>query len=144
MIKFITKEQVLPLRNEVLREGKLKPEDCIFLNDDAESTFHLGYFEGDELVCVASFHHQPYVDFTGDAYQLRGMATTSSFQSKGIGNKLVNFAIVYLRGQKINYLWCNVREKAFKFYQSLGFELVSDFFDIPGIGKHKVMYLKIQ
>jgi len=144
MIKFITKEQVLPLRNEVLREGKLKPEDCIFLNDDAESTFHLGYFEGDELVCVASFHHQPYVDFTGDAYQLRGMATTSSFQSKGIGNKLVNFAIVYLRGQKINYLWCNAREKAFKFYQSSGFELVSDFFDIPGIGKHKVMYLKIQ
>ncbi len=143
MIKFITTDQVLPLRNEILREGKLKPEECIFLNDDAKSTFHLGYFEGEELICVASFHKQSYVKFEGEAYQLRGMATATDFQSKGIGNKLVNFAIVYLRGQKINYLWCNAREKAFKFYQSLGFELVSDFFEIPGIGKHKVMYLKI-
>ncbi|OAQ38638.1 GCN5 family acetyltransferase [Pedobacter psychrophilus] len=143
MIKFITTEQVLPLRNEILREGKLKLEECIFLNDDTESTFHLGYFEGDELVCVASFHSQRYEKFDGEAFQLRGMATASKYQGKGIGNKLVNFAIVYLRGQKINYLWCNAREKAVKFYQSLGFELVSDFFEIPGIGKHKVMYLKI-
>jgi hypothetical protein len=144
MIKFITTEQVLPLRNEILREGKLKPEECIFLNDAAADTFHLGYFEGDELVCVASFHKQPHEKFEGEAYQLRGMATAANYQGKGIGNRLVNFAIVYLRGKKINYLWCNAREKAFKFYQSLGFELVSDFFDIPGIGKHKVMYLKIQ
>jgi ribosomal protein S18 acetylase RimI-like enzyme len=72
------------------------------------------------------------------------MATAHSFQGKGIGNKLVNFAIVYLRGQHINYVWCNARQKAFKFYTSLGFEFISDFFDIPNIGPHKQMYLKIR
>jgi predicted GNAT family N-acyltransferase len=144
MIKFIHTEDVLSLRNSVLREGKFLLKDCIFENDDHPKTFHLGYYHDDELVCVASFHPQKHPDFTGNAYQLRGMATAHNFQGKGIGNKLVNFAIVYLRGQQINYVWCNARQKAFKFYTSLGFEFISDFFDIPNIGPHKQMYLKIR
>jgi ribosomal protein S18 acetylase RimI-like enzyme len=72
------------------------------------------------------------------------MATAHAEQGKGYGNKLVNFAIVYLRGKGVNYIWCNARQKAFNFYQSLGFEFISETFDIPGIGPHKVMYLKIQ
>lgn len=143
MIKFLTTEEVLPLRNEVLREGKLKPEDCVFVNDDHEDTFHIGYFDGDEVVCIASFHAQKHPEYEGKAYQLRGMATKSNYQGKGIGNKLLNFAIVYLRGKKINYLWCNAREKAFKFYLSLGFEFISEPFIIEGIGVHKVMYLRV-
>lgn len=144
MIKFIHTEDVLPLRNSVLREGKFLLKDCIFENDDHPKTFHLGYYQDDELVCVASFHPQKHANFEGEAFQLRGMATAHSFQGKGIGNKLVNFAIVYLRGQHINYVWCNARQKAFKFYTSLGFEFISDFFDIPNIGPHKQMYLKIR
>ena len=35
MIKFITADDVLPLRNEVLREGRLTLDECRFLNDDA-------------------------------------------------------------------------------------------------------------
>lgn len=144
MIKFLTTEEVLPLRNLVLREGKLKNEECVFLNDDAAETFHLGYIINDEIVCIASFHHEARTGFTGNAYQLRGMATHPNFQEKGLGNQLLNFAIVYLRGKQVNYLWCNARQIAFKFYQSLGFEFISEAFDIPGIGLHKVMYLKIQ
>ncbi len=34
------------------------------------------------------------------AYQLRGMATLAEYRGKGIGNQLVNFAIVYMRGRK--------------------------------------------
>lgn len=144
MIKFIKTEDVLPIRNIVLREGKLKDEQCFFLNDDAEDTFHLGYYDNDQLVSVATFHHQARHGFPGDAFQLRGMATLSAFQNKGFGNQLLNFAIVYLRGQKLNYIWCNAREMAFRFYQSLGFEFISEAFEIPGIGLHKAMYLKIQ
>jgi predicted GNAT family N-acyltransferase len=144
MIKFLQTEEVLPLRNIILREGKLKDEECIFLNDDAADTFHLGYILNEKVVSVASFHHQMNKDFPGEAFQLRGMATALEFQGKGYGNQLLNFAIVYLRGQKVNYIWCNARKKAFKFYQSIGFEFISDEFDIPGIGPHKTMYLKIQ
>jgi GNAT superfamily N-acetyltransferase len=143
MIKFITSKDTLVLRSPVLRNGA-DPKTCTFVGDDDQTSFHLGYFIDDELVCVASFHQQGKDGFEGMAYQLRGMATHFSYQGKGIGNQLVNFAIVYLRGQKTNYLWCNARKVAFRFYSGLGFEFISDEFDIPNIGPHKTMYLKIQ
>ena len=144
MIRFIQADDVLAIRNEVLREGRLTLNECRFPNDDAEGTFHLGYFDKDQMVCIASFHPQNYKEFHGKAYQLRGMATLESHRGKGIGNQLVNFAVVYMRGQKVNYVWCNARKKAVPFYKNLGFETISDEFDVPVIGPHYVLYLKIQ
>ena len=143
MIKFIGSYDTLALRSPVLREGA-DPELCRFDGDDDELSFHLGYFKDDTLVCVASFHQQGREGFSGIGYQLRGMATLPAFQGMGIGNQLVNFSIVYLRGLKSNYLWCNARKVAFRFYTGLGFEFISEEFDIPGIGPHKAMYVKIQ
>ena len=144
MIRFIRADDVLAIRNEVLREGRLTLDECRFPNDNAEGTFHLGYFDNDQLVCIASFHPQNYKEFQGKAYQLRGMATLESHRGKGIGNQLLNFAVVYMRGQKVNYVWCNARKKAVPFYINLGFEIISDEFDVPVIGPHYVLYLKIQ
>ena len=144
MIKFITAGDVLPIRNEVLREGRLTLNECRFENDDAEGSFHLGYYVNDELACIASFHPKGHEGFAGKAYQLRGMATTEKYRSKGYGNLLVNFAITYMRGQKLNYVWCNARKKAAAFYLSLGFEIISAEFEVSGIGPHYVMYVKIQ
>lgn len=144
MIRFIQADDVLPVRNEVLRDGKLTLEQCRFPGDDAEGAFHLGYFDNEQLVCIVTFFPKNYEGYTGKGYQLRGMATLESHRSKGIGNQLVNFAIVYLRGQKANYIWCNARKKALKFYGDLGFEIISDEFEVPNIGPHRVMYLKIQ
>lgn len=144
MIKFVRTEEVLSIRNIVLREGKLKDSECVFENDDAEGSFHLGYEEDKKLVSVASFHKVSHKNFNGEAYQLRGMATLEEYRGRGCGNMLLNFAIVYLRGKKINYIWCHARKVAYQFYLSLGFEFVSEEFEIPNIGPHKVMYLKIQ
>jgi GNAT superfamily N-acetyltransferase len=143
MIKFISADDVLPIRNEVLREGKLTLDECRFENDEQDGSFHLGYYAGNELVCVSSFHRKNYIGFEGVAYQLRGMATTASYRGKGYGNLLVNFAITYLRGQNVNYIWCNARKKASGFYQSLGFEVISPEFELHGVGLHYVMYVKI-
>lgn len=143
MSRFIKASQVLALRSLVLREGKPHNE-CVFPGDNDPDAFHLGFEKNGELICVASFHVQDREGFAGKAYQLRGMATHPDWQGKGIGNQLVNFAIVYLRGRGVNYLWCNARQKAYRFYLSLGFEFISDEFDISGIGPHKAMYLKIQ
>jgi GNAT superfamily N-acetyltransferase len=143
MIKFISSLDTLALRSSVLREGA-DTELCRFDGDDDELSFHLGYFKDDILVCIASFQHQGREGFSGTAYQLRGMATLPAYQGTGIGNQLVNFSIVYLRGLKANYLWCNARKAAFRFYTGLGFEFISEEFEIPGIGPHKAMYVKIQ
>ncbi len=144
MIKFIALEDLLPIRNEVLRNGRLRPDECRFPSDAFDSIFHLGYYVGDELATVASFHQNSYGDFEGVGYQLRGMATIEKYRGQGYGNQLVNFAIVYLRGKKVNYLWCNARKVALQFYHNCGFEIISDEFDVPGIGPHHVMYVKIQ
>ena len=143
-VRFITADDVLPLRNEVLREGKLTLDECRWPGDAAESSFHLGYYQRNEVVCIASFYINANEPFAGLGYQLRGMATAAAYRGKGIGNQLVNFAVVYLRGQKANYVWCNARKTAARFYESLGFEIISAEFDIPGIGPHYKMYLKIQ
>jgi len=143
MIKFISSSAVLSIRNEVLREGKLTLSECIFPTDHLPGAFHLGYYANEDLVCIASFHPQTYPLYTGTGYQLRGMATIEKYRGKGIGNQLVNFALVYLRGKKVNYLWCNARKSASKFYLNLGFEIISPEFEVAGIGPHYVMYVKI-
>jgi len=145
MIKFIKPDDtLLAIRNTVLREGKLKTEECTFPTDTLPGAFHLGYYVGDQLVCIASYHPQAYGEFIGTGYQLRGMATIDGYRGKGSGSQLLNFAIVYLRGQKANYVWCNARKNAMQFYLNMGFEVISPEFDVPNIGPHYVMYVKIQ
>lgn len=144
MIRFVEVEELLAIRNEVLRESKLTPDECRFPTDKVPGAFHLAYVVDSQPVCVASFHPQNYGEYTGLAYQLRGMATVEEYRGKGFGNQLVNFAIVYLRGQKVNYVWCNARKNAVRFYKNLGFEIISNEFEVPGIGPHYVMYVKIQ
>jgi GNAT superfamily N-acetyltransferase len=144
MIKFIAADDLLAIRNEVLREGKLALDECRFPTDQLTGAFHLGYYSGEELACIASFHPQNYGEFKGTGYQLRGMATLEKYRGRGFGNQLLNFAIVYLRGQKVNYLWCNARKKALPFYLNMGFEVISDEFEVPVIGPHYVLYVKIQ
>ena len=143
MVQFITVDEVLPLRNVLLREGKLTNEQCRFPTDSLSGAFHLGYYIDDELACVASFHPQNYRDFGEGGYQLRGMATVEKFRGRGIGSKVLNFGIVYLSGQKVNYLWCNARKRALPFYLNMGFEVISDEFEVSGIGPHYVLYVRI-
>ena len=144
MIRFIPVEDVLPIRKKVLRTSALTLDECRFSTDETDGIFHLGFFENGQLASIASFHPQKYGEFAGHGYQLRGMATLEKYRGKGIGNQLVNFAIVYLRGQKVNYMWCNARAKAVPFYQNIGFEVISKEFELHGIGPHRVLYLKIQ
>lgn len=143
MIKFVQAQEVLPLRSQVLRNGKPLNE-CVFTGDEDESSFHLAEVIHKEIVCVATFHLQQHPDFNGHAYQLRGMATATTYRGKGIGNQVLNFGIVYLRGKQVDYLWCNARKAAYSFYLSQGFEFISGEFEIEGIGPHRTMYLKIR
>jgi hypothetical protein len=71
------------------------------------------------------------------------MATIEKYRGRGFGNRLLTFSIVYLKGQNVNYLWCNARKKALPFYLSIGFEAISEEFELPMIGPHYSLYLKI-
>jgi len=141
MVRFIHANQTLPLRSLVLRNG-MAESSCINAEDSEPSTFHLGYFtEEKELVCILSCQLDKHGKLNGTTYRLRGMATHPDHTRKGYAKALVEAAEIHLSTQlDARYLWFNAREIAFPFYEALGYEFMSDSFDIPGIGPHKEMF----
>ena len=141
MIRFISAEQTLPLRSLVLRNGFPEAE-CMFDHDTLPTTFHLGYYNEEiELTCILTCMKENHGKLPKDAYRLRGMATHPDHRRKGYAAELLNACISHLQNQLgIAYLWFNARTIAFPFYEALGFEFMSDEFDIAGIGPHREMF----
>lgn len=143
MVKIIQLIDLLPIRNEVLRDGKLTPNECRFPTDEVEGVFHLGYFADDILSSITSLSPQNYNGQAGNGYQLRGMATLAQHRGKGFGGELIDYAVNHLHDKQADYIWCNARKVAVKFYQRSGFEIISNEFEIKGIGPHYVMRRKL-
>lgn len=142
-VSFVTADDILPLRSRVLRNG-MPEQDCRFVTDIMDGSFHLGFYEEGNLVSISSWHRQKKEGYEGEGFQLRGMATEPEYRGKGFGAKVANFGLTFLRGKNVDYVWCNARKVAWPFYSALGFEFISDEFEIEGIGPHKVMYLRIK
>ncbi len=138
MIRFATLEEVLPVRIEVLRNGKLEPT-AHHKEDALPDTFHVAFLENDQVIGIASFHPVNLKEYSGRGYQLRGMAVKNFNQKKGIGKQILMFGEAELKKRKVNYIWCNARKKAFPFYEKMGYEFISDIFEVPFIGPHKKM-----
>ena len=141
MIRFISAKQTIPLRSGVLREG-YPIEECYFDGDNDNTTFHLGYFtENEELVCILTCKKENHGKLPKQAYRLRGMATHPDYRRKGYGKELLNAATVHIKEELgIDYVWFNAQRGAFPFYESMGFEFMSDEFDIPTVGLHREMF----
>jgi len=119
-------------------------EDCIFQGDNDELTFHLGAFVEKKLVSVASFYFERNIKFPNPyQYRLRGMATLPEYQGQGLSSALLRTAFPVIKQNQCTLLWCNAREKATGFYAKVGFIQDGDFFNIPNIGKHILMSIKI-
>jgi predicted GNAT family N-acyltransferase len=129
-------DEIIALRHAVLRPG-LPPESAAFDGDDAPDTHHFGAFDGGAAVGCLSFMRR---DRDGEAHQLRGMATAAAVRGAGVGRALLAFAdeaLVAATG--IHGLWCNARVESIGFYERVGWVVVSDVFDVPGVGPHRVM-----
>lgn len=143
MVKFVPVELTLGLRSKILREDK-PLEECRFPTDEVSGAFHLACYKGGEIASVTSFFPQDLTERTGAGYQLRGMATDTEFRGMGCGKAIIEFAVSYIKNTHVAYLWCNARAGAVKFYQNLGFEIISDQFEIPQIGPHYRMILNLE
>jgi GNAT superfamily N-acetyltransferase len=129
-----------PLRRAVLRRGIADP-DVRYPQDDDPASFHLGGFDGDALVAVASFTPAltPWRE-GADAWQLRGMAVSDDKQSSGVGTAIIVAATTRIREQGARVLWCNARDTALSFYARLGFTVYGDGFVTADSGlPHHVM-----
>ena len=91
VVKQITAAETIPVRHQVLRQGK-PIESCVFQNDEDSQTFHLGAFHKDELIGVATYLKSKSSHFSQQyQYQLRGMAVLKHYQGKQIGKQLLQF-----------------------------------------------------
>ncbi len=138
MIRFATLEEVLPIRIEVLRNGKLEPT-AHHSEDPLPETFHVAFLENQQVIGIASFHPVALTEYKGLGYQLRGMAVKNHVQKKGIGKQILIFGEEELKKRNVNYVWCNAREKAFPFYEKMNYQFISEMFEVPMIGPHKKM-----
>lgn len=136
-IKKISVKETHAVRLSVLRKNI--PLPYAFNGDFDNDTFHLGAFNNDQLIAVASFMKSSNKQFKGIQYQLRGMATLEEFQGMGAGKLMMEHAFELLRDLKIVCLWCNARIVAVPFYEKLGMKTVGDPYDIEFIGLHYVM-----
>ncbi|MBB5440506.1 putative GNAT family N-acyltransferase [Pedobacter sp. AK017] len=143
MIKYIAATDTLPLRSKVLRKDA-PLEQCVFPADEVKGGFHLGYFAGTSLVCIATFYPEDCAEQGIGGFRLRGMATDPAFMGKGYGAELIKFAINKLRSVNASYIWCDARSLAVGFYKKLGFEFISEEFEVTGIGPHFKMIKIIQ
>jgi predicted GNAT family N-acyltransferase len=129
-----------PIRMEILRPGQ-PPESVVYPGDDDPDTVHFGAIsKGDDLVGIASLYAEPRADGgPSPGWRLRGMATAAGVRGRGVGRALVDACVAHVAANGGGELWCNARVPALGFYAGAGFEVVSDEFEIEGIGAHVVM-----
>ena len=141
---FISSKKTYPLRLEVLWQHKNSLNECSLDIDDVESTFHVGALKNGELVSVGTFLVQRNEKFEEKyQYRLRAMATSPKVRGENFGKQVIDFALVELKNREVELLWCDAREVAIGFYEKMGFKTLGDFYEVPIIGKHKLMYKRI-
>lgn len=142
-VKQIDAKDTHDLRHKILRPNQ-DIADCKYPGDEDDGSFHLGAYVDDKLVSVASFYIDRHNDIEDEfQYRLRGMATDVEHRGKGYSLALLQTAIPLIEKNNIHVLWCNARSGALGFYQKVGFNVMSDEFEIEGIGPHFVMSKRI-
>jgi predicted GNAT family N-acyltransferase len=137
----VSVDAILDLRHRLLRAG-LPRETAQFPGDEISSTWHLAVFNSPAKtalpVSCASFMLNSYKE--QPAWQLRGMATDNTHQSKGFGGELLRCgeALIFA-DSNVRLFWCNARVPAIPFYQKHGWKVDSEEFDIPTAGPHRKM-----
>ena len=136
LIRRVKAADVIDLRHAVLREG-LPRETAIFPGDDNPDSRHYGAFDSTRLIGCVTLHPSQWQD--RPAWQLRGMAIVPDLRQTGIGKAMIEFLEADLADSNVKQLWCNARVPAAGFYQKMGWQIVSDVFEIPTAGPHVKM-----
>jgi GNAT superfamily N-acetyltransferase len=127
---------VCRLRHLILRPHQ-PPEDLVFEHDLDADALHLGAFEDDEPVAVASITREPPPrEDDAAAWRVRGMATIATHRDRGIGGELLERCVAHARARGGAFVWLNGRTPAARFYERHGFVARGDVIDVPAIGPH--------
>ena len=142
-INKVDSENIRPLRHSELRKGQ-DFSTTSYLKDYEEGTFHMACILDGKIVTCATFYAEKSLKIkSNNSYRLRGMATDSKFQRKGYARNLMLESFKELKKRDCDMVWCNARLVAVNFYESLGFKITGELFNIEAIGPHYYMYKAI-
>jgi predicted GNAT family N-acyltransferase len=138
-------DEVVDLRHAVLRAG-FPREAAIYAIDAQAGTHHFAAVTRDGRVvgCVTLVPRGHHDDF-GDSVQLRGMAVEERLRGAGVGRRLLAKVDEHVRQlpPPTPLLWCNARVAAIPFYERCGWTIISEVFEVPGIGPHVKMTRRV-
>jgi GNAT superfamily N-acetyltransferase len=135
-VREVTAAETAELRRQVLRGGR-----PVELPGDADPAFHVGVFDGDELVGTGNVRVDPAPWAPGaPAWRLRGMATAPSHRGQGVGAVVLDALMAQARAHGGGLLWCNARTPARTFYERAGLVTRGEPWVDPEIGPHVVMW----
>ncbi|HTL24548.1 MAG TPA: GNAT family N-acetyltransferase [Mycobacteriales bacterium] len=131
-VRRVSAEDTADLRRRVLRGGR--PVD---LADDDPTLFHVGAYDGEQLVGTGNVRREP-APWAPDvpAWRLRGMATEPERRGEGVGAAVLEALLEHCQAEGGGELWCNARTPARSFYLRAGFTEVGEEWVDPEIGPH--------
>ncbi len=143
-VRTIAAEDTRLLRYRVLWHHKARMEDCVIDIDGRGDAIHLGAFDAEgSLVGVCSLFEMATPKLTDDCqYRLRAMATAPEVRRQGAGAVLVEEAKRRIADMGYDVLWCDARKVALGFYERLGFDRIDEWYEVPLIGPHQLMYVR--
>jgi predicted GNAT family N-acyltransferase len=145
----VTVEEVTPEVTYELRGAILRPNggEITWEGDEDPATFHLGARSADgRVVGVVRFSPAPcpWRPLAAAPWQLRGMATDAAVRGSGAGRALLAGGLERVTARGGDLVWCDARVTAAGFYARMGFTVVTDEFDKPGIGPHVGMVIEVR
>lgn len=139
--KRILAEDTRVIRHQVLWSHIENTEDCVIDIDHREDAIHLGAFEEGELLAVCSLFRMKTekLDYE-QQYRLRAMGSLEKARGKGAGRAIIQEALKQSKEQGADVLWCDAREVALGFYEKQGFHRIDEWYEVPRVGRHQLMY----
>ena len=137
--------EIRKVRKKVLYKN-LSDDFSIYDSDNLSTTKHFGLLDSGNILSVMTIIDKILIFKQGyKSLQIRGMATLERFQKRGYGTILLKKAISNIDHQNnYDFIWCNARKDAIRFYTINNFTPVGDEFTINKIGIHKLLYRKIR
>jgi predicted GNAT family N-acyltransferase len=143
----VTVDEVPAALTYELRRAVLRPDggEITWAGDEDPATFHLAARTTDDrVVGVVRFSPAPcpWRPLAAAPWQLRGMATDPAFRGSGAGRALVVDGLARVAARGGDLVWCDARVGAAGFYERMGFTVVTEEFEKPGIGAHVGMLIE--
>jgi GNAT superfamily N-acetyltransferase len=144
-VELVPVEVTLPLRQQVLRPDR-PLEEQVLPGERDPAAAHVAALTGDgRVVGTAVLLPEPFAarpDRT-DAWRLRGVAVPPDLRGRGVGGRVLRYAIARVALHGGGLLWANVRMPARGFYEREGFAADGEPWTAPVSGPHLTMWREV-